>query len=1461
MAESSDSGLISLLQEQLNLQREQMQQQQAQALQAQEQMQQQMQQQQAQAQQQMEVLVNALKVKEEATQRSVSIPTFDAFDSTAELWCDYLSRFETFVRAHSIPESRVAQVLLTNQSRAVYKLLENMASQLTPPTSANNLSLADIAEIMGDQFNPKRFVVRERYNFWSSMDRKPGETIQELAARIRQDAVTCHFPAIDDPLDEAMRTRFMCSVKNESVLKSLFKMKDDELTFARAIEIAMQTEDAARVAKDTASGQHLPTVHKIQGPRRGHNNAQYPTAPTAKKSKGQNKKATQHTCKPSCFRCGKSNHKEEECFHKSSTCNYCNKTGHIEPACRQKNRAESVHKTLKIKRVNTLRSTKHLRQSLKVEGQIFSFEVDTGAADNYLTESVWEQLGKPKMSTCDAQYESASKHQLPVLGMIHSKTSVASKTSVPTNEVSLKFVVTSVPDLNIIGCDAIHQLKISVDSLLGTTFDTTCSTCTSDVHAVSESTSDDRSLQQMCQQVCQEFPEIFKPEMGCITDLELEVKFKSDAQPRFCKPRPVPFAVQDELNQAFDDGIAKGIWEPVQFNAHGTPVVPIRKKPLTGQEKGKLRVCGDYSVFINSQLETNRHPLPLPEDLMRKLGGGYGFSKIDLASAYNQVMLGPDSQKRLALSTHRGVLLQKRLPFGISSAPGYFQGIMEQLIGDLPGVAVYLDDILVSGTDAASHISNLRQLLQRLQERGVRCNKDKCLFAQPAVEYLGHILSRRGVAKSHKADAVVAMPEPRDVPELRSFLGSVNFYRKFLPNLATVTEPLHRLTRKDTPWKWTAEEQGAFQQLKEMLSADTVLAHFDPSLPVGIACDASQVGIGAVLFHRWADGSERPIANASKSLNRAQRHYSQIQKEALAIIFALKKFHQFLYGRKFTLITDHKPLLSLFSPSKEIPVMAANRLARWALMLSQYEYEIEYRNTTEHGNADVLSRLPAGDDLQFDQEEGGDETDTVCTIKTISLQVSPTQPGVLLKATKQDPVTAKVLRCVQEGWPNDDKDVLPQHREEYRALKKHADHLSITDGCLVYGTRVVIPSSLQSQVLQILHLGHFGMQRMKQLARTAVYWPRIDDDIAQTCRRCTACAEHQNCPPKLPNHPWMLPEKPWSRVHVDHAINFLGNHWLVMVDAYTKYPCIYSTKSVSTRSTTALLEEAFSHFGYPHAIVSDNATTFTSDEFKEYCRQRGITHLTGAPYHPATNGAAERLVQTFKKALTKSSLPPQQALLEFLQQYRRTPSATGHSPSELLMGRQIRTKIDTLLPSPVQAAQRLQVEARDRTNRTTQKKEPAEYHVGTPCYALYCGPRKSKDPRWVPAVVTKLFGRRAASVRISPRGPVWRRHLEQLRPRHTASEEESDDTTDYGPASTTPNDLESTSNSVTPSSSPASDRISSPASDRPQVELSPAANQPGEDRTLPIEQSSPTYGPGNPRRSQRPHKPLIRLNL
>lgn len=1271
---------------------------------------------------------------------TATVSTFAPFDSTAELWTDYYARFCTFLGANSVPEDRKAQIFLTNQSATVYKLLSNLAAQQSPPKDINDLTLDEIVNFMKDQFDPKRFIVRERFRFWSDMQRKPGETIQELAARIRQDAATCDFPSIKDPQDEALRTRFICSVNNEAVLKALFKVKDDELDFTRAIEIATETEDAAKVAKETVYGSKSKAVNKV--------NRKNPSSKTP-----QEKPSDPDKAKVTCYRCGKPNHKANECRFKEATCNFCHVKGHLEAACKKKKSGEKAPIKVIVPVTTTTQPTlPKLEVPVEIQGQRCLMEIDTATTGNFVTREQWDDLGRPKLDQPTPDYESASKHSLLTQG------SFMAKTKVPGTEEDTDITYTVTDNLNLLGRVATKQLKISVDEVLD---------ATEPCYAVFSHLKEDKKLQDRCQEICKKFPNLWKPELGCLKDFNLEIEFKPNATPIFCKARPVPYAIQDDLEKVYKEGIANGTWEPVQFNDYGTPVVPIKKALLPGQKKANIRVCGDYSVTINRQLKDHRHPLPLPEDLMRKLGGGYGFSKIDLADAYNQIPLGPRSQRRLALNTHKGVLLQKRLPFGIKSAPGYFQQIMDQLTQDLPGVAVYLDDLLVSGTDSEDHINNLQRLLQRLEEKGLRCRLEKCKFAQPWVEYLGHLLSSEGIAKGPKVNDVLKMPRPSNVSSLRSYLGSIQFYSKFMPpDYSRALQPLYRLTKKSETWRWGKEQEEAFKKSKEFLSSENVLVHYNPALPIGISCDASSEGIGAVLFHRYPDGSERPIGNKSKILTGAQKNYSQIQKEALAIIYGLKKFYQYLYGRKFKLVTDHRPLIAMFGPGKATPTLAANRLARWAMILNQFDYDIEYRKTADHSNADALSRLPVSEDPIFDGEESEDDREMVCAIDEISRRFQPADS--LKRESAKDPVISTVIRFTREGWPPRKSD----ESTEIQRFRQLSDSLAVINGCLTLGSRVVVPYNLRRHVLDQLHIGHFGMERMKQLARTSVYWPSIGNDIEVTCRSCIPCGEHQKKPSKPSIHPWMLPEKPWSRLHLDHAINFLGSNWLVLVDAYSKYPCVHSTQAVTARATIDLLEEDFAHFGYPHTLVTDNATTFMSEEFQSWCKDRGITHLTGAPYHPATNGAAERLVQTLKQALRKSPLPPRRALQEFLMQYRRTPNSSGYSPSELLNSRQIRTKIDILLPSPAHTAQGKQAkEATKSQAKEAVSKVIHHYNVGDAVYALYFGPRRDKEARWVPAIVTNRKGTRTYNVRVQPRGPTWRRHLEQLQPRHVSAED------------------------------------------------------------------------------------------
>ena len=336
---------------------------------------------------------------------------------------------------------------------------------------------------------------------------------------------------------------------------------------------------------------------------------------------------------------------------------------------------------------------------------------------------------------------------------------------------------------------------------------------------------------------------------------------------------------------------------------------------------------------------------------------------------------------------------------------------MDGVLSGLSGVAAYIDDIVVTGMTEQEHLQNLDNVLTRLERAGLRLNCAKSAFMLPSIQYLGHIISTEGIEPSReKVRALLEAPTPTNTQQLRSFLGAVNYYRKFLPNLSSVLAPLNKLLQKEVKWTWGKEQKTAFNVAQQQLTSTRVLAHYDPQKPLVLSCGASPYGVGAVISHRLEDGSGKPIAFARRSLASAEKKYSQLDKEALSIVFGVKKFQQYLQGRHFTIISDHKPLQHLFSEDKPIPVLASARIKRWALILSAYDYTIEHRPGQQHGNADVLSRLPLRTTVQETSVPG----EIVLLMET--LQSTPVDSRQIGLWTDRDPVLSKVRRLIQTGW-------------------------------------------------------------------------------------------------------------------------------------------------------------------------------------------------------------------------------------------------------------------------------------------------------------------------------------------------------------------------------------------------------------------------------------------------------------
>ncbi|GFW02274.1 uncharacterized protein K02A2.6 [Trichonephila clavipes] len=376
------------------------------------------------------------------------------------------------------------------------------------------------------------------------------------------------------------------------------------------------------------------------------------------------------------------------------------------------------------------------------------------------------------------------------------------------------------------------------------------------------------------------------------------------------------------------------------------------------------------------------------------------------------------------------------------------------------------------------------------------------------------------------------------------------------------------------------------------------------------ASDASPVGIGCVLSHVYPDGSERPIAFASRTLSGSEKKYSQIDKEALSIVWAVRKFYLYLKGRRFTLITDHKPLIAIFGSKRGLPVLAATRLLHYALILQSFEFDIIFRKTIEHGNADFLSRLPkTSEELEV--------KDDITIFQMSQIEALPVTSKELRQETSEDIELGPLLRALREG-----KDL--QGREA---------QYTIEDGCIMYGQRVCIPRKFRKDVLEELHAGHLGIVKMKAIARSFVYWKNINNDIEEAAKNYVDCARYKADLPKSKVHYWEYPSMLWERIHVDFAGPIFEHTFFLIIDAHSKWLEVYPMKVTTTKKTIECLRDSFARFGLPRVLVSDNGSQFTSYEFQRFMHKNGVRHKTSAPFKPSSNGQAERYVATLKQSL------------------------------------------------------------------------------------------------------------------------------------------------------------------------------------------------------------------------------------
>ena len=762
-----------------------------------------------------------------------------------------------------------------------------------------------------------------------------------------------------------------------------------------------------------------------------------------------------------------------------------------------------------------------------------------------------------------------------------------------------------------------------------------------------------------------------------------------------------------------------------------SPVVLVKKK------NGSYRFAVDYRK-LNSVTEGMSFPIPRIKEALDTIADSKAaiFSVLDLASGFWQVPLDPDTKHKTAFITHRGLYHFKRMPFGLMNAPMTYQMLMTKVLKELNWkiALIYIDDILVFSKSFEDHVQHLRLVFQKLREANLTLQPTKCYFASSRVKYLGHVISKHGIqVDPDNTAAVETFPTPRNVKQVRSFLGMCNYYRKFIKDYSKIAAPLSALLRKSTKFHWNSECGKSFNTLKTALLNAPILAFPDFSKQFVLSTDASDTAIGYILGQINPDnGLEHVVSYGGRSLTACERKWHINEKEGLALVEAIKTFKSYLSTNKFIVYTDNLTVRWL-NNNKD----PTGKLGRWSLYLQSFNFEIVHRAGSKN-NADALSRRDYTDDRNADSRAQTESPtvsvldDTASSYISVTFEYNSDRQTTPLVNVIESVVAAgdrevdisdnPILQRLQEE-DADFREIihfkktgdLPDNEKTANAIYIQAQHYHISNGLLYHLHQdrgkglppdrslihqLAVPKSHRLDILEAYHDciaggGHQGFDRTLASIRSKYYWPRMYTDIEEYIRTCETCQKS-----KRPIHNKRVPLTPipteelFSRWHMDilelpcTADNY--RYVLLVVDSFSRYPEAFPLKSQeATEVARVLFHEVFSRWGAPRTLISDRGQNFMSKLVQALSELFDVRRHYTSSYHPQTNAVCERMnsfiIQTLRTYCSQDPTNWTKYLTPVLMAYRRTPAteSTKVSPFFALFGQEMRLPIDTtLIPKP-----------------------------------------------------------------------------------------------------------------------------------------------------------------------------------
>ena len=1161
-----------------------------------------------------------------------TIPSFDLSGSAsrvADRWHSWKRAFEYYAQGKNItdPGRKTAQ-LLHMAGMALQDIFEDLPAP--EPENEDDTEYDVCIRKLDTYFHAEDNVPYERHVF-RQMAPTEGERADQFLSRLRKQARHCNF---GDSLNDNLRDQLIEKLRDMELKKNL--LQTNNITLAAAMDRTRAWEAAhvqVREMTEDSGATGGPTVaNAVSG------------------------------VKGNCFRCGKHGHyaKSRDCPARGKKCAKCKMVGHFAVCCKSNKKPADKKKGKSGKEANSVvgeeegvsnvdyafsvsdskehevivSSVIEPAMEVYVNGIALTALIDSGSVCNLMGEEDLQRLRsqglKVSLGKCDRNLFAYGGAQLDVVGQFQASLSVAS------GNVTATFVVVK-KGRCLIGSQSATQLGILH---IGLSPRPTTVSSTYNVIQVDELKS--------------QYPDVFQG-IGKLKDYQLKLHVDPQIEPVAQKVRRIPFSLREKVKVKVNELIDQDIVERVQGPTTWVSPIVVAPKP-----SGDIRLCVDMRQ-ANTAIKRERLPIPTIDEVLEELNGSAVFSKLDLKWGFHQIELDESSRDITTFITPDGLFRYKRLSFGINSAPEKYQHIIGQILADINGVVNIADDLVVHGKDEVHHDAMLHQVLQRLQEKGLTLNEQKCSFKMKRVEFMGMLLSQHGIGPTEeRVKAVTQARRPSSPSEVRSFLGMVGFSSRFIPDFATKADPLRKLTRDGEVFEWGKEQERSFVQLKRDLADSSILAYFDKDAQTRVVADASPVGLGAVLVQE-KNGQSRAVAYASRSLSPVERRYSQTEKEALALVWACERFHLYLYGlEEFDLVTDHEALKCIFS-RRSTPSL---RVERWVLRLQSYNYKVCYVKSREN-IADALSRLtkiPAASEYKADDEY----------VRQVVLQAVPNALRIqeIERASERDEELRLVIESVRHGrWERIPKEYLPVRNE-----------LTTIGYVLMRGSRIVIPKELRSRVVDLAHEGHQGIVKTKERLRSKVWWPGIDREAEQKCKQCYGCQMTTKNIPPPPVKPTPMPDKPWQELALD-LLGPLpkGESLLVLVDYFSRWYEVDVIISTTSTVITKCLDGHFSRHGIPRGLKTDNGSNLVSDELDSYLLEMGIEHRHTTPLWPRANGEVERQNRSLLKAMRAYQAEGKdwrKELNKFLLAYRSTShSTTGASPAEMLFNRKLTTKL------------------------------------------------------------------------------------------------------------------------------------------------------------------------------------------